>query len=90
MRRRLVSPAGQGARTVTQTTRAEDLNVAEFMRADMQAVNREEDQLQKELRALHLNNLHKLHKVVSKNKIDTTIKTTQELVRKMVTNEKEE
>ena len=56
----------------------------------MHAVNKEEDKLQKELRALHLNNLHKHHKVVAKNKIDTTIKTTRELVRKLVTNEKEE
>ena len=60
------------------------------MREDMHAVNKEEDRLQKELRTLHLNNLHKHHKVISKNKIDTTIKTTRELVRKMVTNEKEE
>ena len=66
------------------------MNIEEFMREDMHAINREEDKLQKELRALHLNNLHKHHKVVSKNKVDTNIKTTQELVRKMVTNEKEE
>ena len=85
-----MSPAGPGARTATETTRAEDLNIVEFMRADMHALNKEEDQLQKELRSLHLNNLHKHHQVVSKNKIDTNIKTTQELVRKLVTNEKEE
>ena len=90
MRRRRFSPAGQGAGTATATTRAEDLNVEAFMREDMQAVNKEEDKLQKELRALHLNNLHKHHKVISKNKIDTTIKTTRELVRKMITNDKEE
>ena len=34
--------------------------------------------------ALHLQNLHKNHAVARKNKIDTKIQNTEQLVRKMI------
>ena len=36
------------------------------MREDMNQVNKEEDKLQKDLRALHLNNIHKHAKIIQK------------------------
>ena len=59
------------------------------MREDMNQVNKEEDKIQKELRALHLNNLHKHAKIIQKQKIDISIKSTKDLVRKLLYNEKE-
>ena len=86
--RRRFSPAVPRGNTTT-TTRAEDLNVEAFMREDMNQVNKEEDKIQKELRAMHLNNIHKHAKIIKKQKIDITIKSTKELVRKLLYNEKE-
>ena len=40
-------------------TRDEDLNIEEFMRADMNEINKEEDKLQREIMNLHLKNLAK-------------------------------
>ena len=87
--RRRFSPAVPRGNTTT-TTRAEDLNVEAFMREDMNQVNKEEDKLQKELRALHLNNIHKHAKIIKKQRVDITIKSTKELVKKLLFNEKEE
>ena len=55
----------------TRCTRDEDINIEEFMKEDMQQINREEDKLQKEIKQLHLKNIHKQHQVVKKHKIDT-------------------
>ena len=86
--RRRFSPAVPRGNTTT-TTRAEDLNVEAFIREDMNQVNKEEDKIQKELRALHLNNIHKHAKIIQKQKIDISIKSTKDLVRKLLYNEKE-
>ena len=65
-------------------TRDEDINIEEFMRADMHEINREEDKLQREIMNLHLKNLAKHAQVIQKHKIDVTIKNTQDLVRKIL------
>lgn len=77
---RKVSPSGG----TTQCTRDEDLNIEEFMKADMNEINKEEDKLQREIMNIHLKNLAKHAKVVTKNKIDITIKNTEDLVRKIL------
>ena len=51
------SPTG----TTTKCTRDEDLNIEEFMKDDLRAINREEDKIQRELINLHKQNLHKHH-----------------------------
>ena len=53
------------------------------MKDDMRLINKEEDKLQRELLILHKNNLHKHHQVVVKNHIDTSIKNTDEMARKL-------
>ena len=77
---RKISPSGG----TTLCTRDEDLNIEEFMRADMHEINKEEDKLQREIMNLHLKNLAKHAQVINKNKIDLTIKNTEELVRKIL------
>lgn len=54
------------------------------MKDDLRCINREEDKLQREILALHKQNLHKHHQVVTKYHIDTTIQNTEGLIRKMV------
>lgn len=54
------------------------------MQADMKEVNNQEEKLQREIMKLHLNNIGKHQQVINKNKINTNIKTTEELVRKML------
>jgi hypothetical protein len=49
------SPSGG----TTMCTRDEDINIDEFMRADMHEINKEEDKLQREIMNLHLKNLAK-------------------------------
>ena len=78
---RRISPSGGGT---TLCTRDEDLNIEEFMRADMNEINKEEDKLQREIMNLHLKNLAKHAKVTTKHKIDLTIKNTEDLVRKIL------
>jgi succinate dehydrogenase flavin-adding protein (antitoxin of CptAB toxin-antitoxin module) len=77
---RKISPSGG----TTIGTREEDLNIEEFMRADMHEINKEEDKLQREIMNIHLKNLAKHAQVVNKYKIDVTIKNTEELVRKIL------
>jgi hypothetical protein len=77
---RKISPSGG----TTLCTRDEDLNIEEFMRADMHEINKEEDKLQREIMNIHLKNLGKHAQVITKNKIDVTIKNTEELVRKIL------
>ena len=74
------SPTG----TTTKCTRDEDINIEEFMKDDLRAINKEEDRLQRELLNIHKSNIHKHHQVVEKFQIDTKIKNTEELVRKLV------
>ena len=40
-------------------TRDEDINIEEFMREDMNQLNKEEEQLQREIKQMHLKNIHK-------------------------------
>ncbi|CDW76678.1 UNKNOWN [Stylonychia lemnae] len=74
------SPTG----ATTKCTRDEDINIEEFMKDDLRAINREEDRIQRELLNIHKSNIHKHHQVVEKFQIDTKIKNTEELVRKLV------
>ena len=58
------------------------------MREDMSQINKEEDQLQREIKQMHLKNLAKHAQVNRKHKIDTGIQNTEQLVRRMVSNER--
>ena len=49
------------SRKSSQCTREDDLNVEEFMRDDLRAINKEEDKVQRELLNIHKQNLHKHH-----------------------------
>ena len=54
------------------------------MREDMRQINRDEDKIQRELMQLHQKNLGKHAKVLQKFKIDTSLKSTEELLRKFL------
>ena len=54
------------------------------MRDDMRQINRDEDKLQRELMSLHQKNLHKHAVVLQKFKIDTSLKSTEDLLRRMM------
>ena len=69
LRRKKPSPAGRGEKT-TLCTRDEDINIEEFMRDDMNQLNREEDVLQREIKQMHLKNIGKHAQFVRKYKID--------------------
>ena len=58
------------------------------MREDMSSLNKEEDQLQREIKQMHLKNLHKHAQVARKHKIDTGIQNTEQMVRRMVSSER--
>ena len=58
------------------------------MRADMNQLNQEEEQLQREISKMHLKNIHKHAQFVRKHKIDTQIQNTEQMVRKMVSCER--
>ena len=72
-RRRRASPANPGGDKTTKCTRDEDINIEEFMREDMSQLNKEEDQLQREIKQMHLKNIHKHANFNRKHKIDTGI-----------------
>ena len=55
------------------------------MREDLKNINREEDKIQMELMEMKKKNLHKHHKVIQKNNIDTKIQNTEQLVMKYTT-----
>lgn len=50
----------------------------------MREVNREEERLQRELMNLHLKNLHKHAVTIQRHRIDTTIRCTEDLLRRIV------
>jgi len=50
----------------------------------MRQINKDEDRLQRELMSLHQKNLGKHAKVLHKFKIDTNLKTTEDLLRRMM------
>ena len=54
------NPGGGGDKT-TRCTRDEDINIEEFMREDMHQLNKEEEVLQREIKQMHLKNIHKHH-----------------------------
>eukprot|EP00347_Sterkiella_histriomuscorum_P024504 403330880 len=82
-RSRSKGPSGK-SESNTKCTREDDINVEQFMKEDLYSINKQEDKLQREILNLHMKNLHKHHQVVEKNQIDTKIKSTGELVRKIV------
>ena len=54
------------------------------MRHDLHAINQEEEKLQREIKNMNKQNLHKNLKVIKENKIDTKIQNTGQLVTKMM------
>ena len=71
---------------MSRCTRDDQLvsNVDEFMRDDLNLINKEEDKLQRELRKMNQNNLAKHAKIIKQNRINTQIQNTEQLVRKMM------
>ena len=54
------------------------------MREDMRQINKDEERIQRELMQLHQKNLGKHAKILQKYKIDSGLKSTEELLRKML------
>ena len=69
-------------------TRDEDINIEEFMREDMNQLNKEEEQLQREIKQMHLKNIGKHAQFVKKHKIDNQVQSTKQMVQRMVSNER--
>lgn len=61
----------------SRCTRDDELNIDEFMRHDLSAINAEEEKLQREIMNLQRQNIHKHHKVIKHNHIDTKIQNTE-------------
>ena len=87
LRRKRPSPQNRGDKT-TMCTRDEDINIEEFMREDMNQLNKEEETLQREIKQMHLKNIGKHAQFVRKHKIDNQVANTEEMVRRMVSNER--
>lgn len=54
------------------------------MRQDLHQINLEEDRLQREIMNLQKQNIHKHAQVLRQHQIDTKLKNTEQLVRKML------
>ena len=76
------SSAKSRERDVTKCTRDDELNIEEFMREDMRQINKDEDKLQREIMAIHQKSLGKNARVYTKHRIDTSLKSTEDFLRK--------
>lgn len=69
---------------VSKCTRDDNLEIDEFMKDDLRLINKEEEKLQRELLKMNQKNLAKHAMVVKQNNINTNLKNTEQLVRKMM------
>ena len=67
----------------TKCTREEDLNIDQFLMDDLVYINKEEAKLQQEILVDHKNTILKVKAVEMKNKIDTRMVSTKQMVKKL-------
>jgi hypothetical protein len=54
------------------------------MREDMRQINKDEERLQREILAIHQRSLGKNAKVYARHRIDTGLKSTEDLLRRIM------